>query len=89
MEIRFDTAFIVGTTEPAAAMPSASRPADSVFLSTTDTVHGALAKEAEIRPAQIARGRELFLTASYPSGRLVHELSNLLAGQWPKPDFLD
>ena len=89
MEVKFDTAFNIRNQAPAAAVRGASTPADSVTLSTTDSVRGALAAEAEFRPAEVARGRELFLSPSYPSEGLLHNLSNFLAREWPKPDSLE
>jgi hypothetical protein len=89
MEVKFDTAFNVRNTAHAAAVRGTHTSADSVTLSTTHSLRGALSAEAELRPDEVARARELFLSPSYPAEALVHKLSNLLASEWPKPGSLD
>lgn len=89
MEVKLETGFVNRTLEPSAATRRPFAPADQVTLSATTALRGALVAEPETRPSEVARGRELFLSAAYPPEALIKNLSNLLAQKWPESDFLE
>jgi hypothetical protein len=89
MEVEFNTGFVFRNLETVAANRGPSARVDGATRFTTEAVSDSLASEAEVRPAEVTRGRDLYSSSGYPPSGVIQKLSNFLARNWPESESLE